>query len=374
MLVETVRAFIDRDVKPTVRDVEHDNEYPESWIEQMKRIGIYGLAISEEYGGSPVSMPCYVLVTQELSRGWMSLAGAMGGHTVVAKLLTLFGTEEQKRQYLPPMASGELRATMALTEPGGGSDLQNMTTTALGDGDELVINGSKTWISNARRSGLIALLCKTDPKATPRHRGISVALVEHGRGLTVSRDLPKLGYKGVESCELTFDDFRVPASAILGNVPGKGFAQMMKGLETGRIQVASRALGVATAALEDALAYAQQRESFGQPIWKHQSVGNYLADMATKLTAARQLTLYAAQRYDRGERCDMEAGMAKLFASEVAMEVALNAVRIHGGYGYSTEFDVERYFRDAPLMIVGEGTNEIQRNVIAAQLVARGGI
>jgi butyryl-CoA dehydrogenase len=374
MLVETVRAFIDRDVKPTVREVEHDNEYPESWIEQMKRIGIYGLAVPEEYGGSPVSMPCYVLVTQELSRGWMSLAGAMGGHTVVAKLLTLFGTEEQKRQYLPAMATGQLRATMALTEPGGGSDLQNMTTTALRDGDELVINGSKTWISNARRSGLIALLCKTDPKATPRHKGISVALVEHGPGLSVSRDLPKLGYKGVESCELTFDDFRVPASAILGNVPGNGFAQMMKGLETGRIQVASRALGVATAALEDALAYAQQRESFGRPIWKHQSIGNYLADMATKLTAARQLTLYAAQRYDAGERCDMEAGMAKLFASEVAMEVALNAVRIHGGYGYSTEFDVERYFRDAPLMIVGEGTNEIQRNVIAAQLVARGGI
>jgi alkylation response protein AidB-like acyl-CoA dehydrogenase len=374
MLVETVRAFIDRDVKPTVREVEHDNEYPESWIEQMKRIGIYGLAVPEEYGGSPVSMPCYVLVTQELSRGWMSLAGAMGGHTVVAKLLTLFGTEEQKRQYLPAMATGELRATMALTEPGGGSDLQNMTTTALRDGDGLVINGSKTWISNARRSGLIALLCKTDPKATPRHRGISVAMVEHGQGLTVSRDLPKLGYKGVESCELTFDDFRVPASAILGNVPGRGFAQMMKGLETGRIQVASRALGVATAALEDALAYAQQRESFGRPIWKHQSIGNYLADMATKLTAARQLTLYAAQRYDAGERCDLEAGMAKLFASEVAMEVALNAVRIHGGYGYSTEFDVERYFRDAPLMIVGEGTNEIQRNVIAAQLVARGGI
>jgi alkylation response protein AidB-like acyl-CoA dehydrogenase len=374
MLVETVRAFIDRDVKPTVREVEHHNEYPAAWIEQMKRIGIYGLAISEEYGGSPVSMPCYVLVTQELSRGWMSLAGAMGGHTVVAKLLKLFGTEEQKHKYLPVMATGELRATMALTEPGGGSDLQNMTTTALRDGDELVINGSKTWISNARRSGLIALLCKTDPKATPRHKGISVALVEHGRGLTVSRDLPKLGYKGVESCELTFDDFRVPASAILGNVPGNGFAQMMKGLETGRIQVAARALGVATAALEDALAYAQQRESFGQPIWKHQSVGNYLADMATKLTAARRLTLYAAQRYDAGERCDMEAGMAKLFASEVAMEVALNAVRIHGGYGYSTEFDVERYFRDAPLMIVGEGTNEIQRNVIAAQLVARGGI
>jgi butyryl-CoA dehydrogenase len=374
MLVETVRAFVDRDVKPTVRDVEHANEYPEAWIEEMKRLGIYGLAVPEEYGGVPVSTRCYVLVTQELSRGWMSLAGAMGGHTVVAKLLTLFGTDEQKRTYLPAMATGELRATMALTEPGGGSDLQNMKTTALASGDELVINGSKTWISNARRSGLIALLCKTDPAAKPAHKGISVVLAEHGEGLTVSRDLPKLGYKGVESCELTFDDYRVPTSAILGGEPGKGFAQMMKGLETGRIQVASRALGVASAALEDALQYAQDRESFGQPIWKHQAVGHYLADMATKLTAARQLTFYAADRYDAGERADMEAGMAKLFASEVAMEIALNAVRIHGGYGYSTEFDVERYFRDAPLMIVGEGTNEIQRNVIASQLVARGGL
>ena len=377
MLVDTVRAFIERDVKPTVREVEHANEYPEAWIEQMKRIGIFGLAIPEEYGGSPVSTPCYVEVTQELARGWMSLAGAMGGHTVVAKLLALYGTEEQKQKYLPVMATGEMRATMALTEPGGGSDLQNMTTTALPagpDSSELVINGAKTWITNARRSGLIALLCKTDPAATPRHAGISVVLVEHGQGLSVSRDLPKLGYKGVESCELSFVDCRVPVDAILGGVAGKGFSQMMKGLETGRIQVASRALGVAAAALEDGLRYAQERESFGKPIWKHQSVGNYLADMATKLTAARQLTLYAARRYDSGERADMEAGMAKLFASEVAMEIALDAVRIHGGYGYSTEYDVERYFRDAPLMIVGEGTNEIQRNVIAAQLVARGGL
>jgi alkylation response protein AidB-like acyl-CoA dehydrogenase len=377
MLVATVREFVDKEVRPTVREVEHANEYPEAWIEQMKRIGIFGLAVPEEYGGTPVSTPCYVLVTQELARGWMSLAGAMGGHTVVAKLLTLFGTDEQKQRYLPALATGELRATMALTEPGGGSDLQNMSTTAVptgSGGSDLIVNGSKTWISNARRSGLIALLCKTDPAARPRHAGISVLLVEPGPGLTVSRDLPKLGYKGVESCELSFDGYRVPHSAILGGDAGKGFSQMMKGLETGRIQVASRALGVATAALDDALAYAQQRESFGQPIWKHQSIGNYLADMATKLTAARQLTRYAAERYDSGERCDMEAGMAKLFASEVAMEIALNAVRIHGGYGYSTEYDVERYFRDAPLMIVGEGTNEIQRNVIAAQLVSRGGL
>lgn len=379
LLVATVRSFVDREVKPSVRDIEHANTYPDAWIEQMKRIGIFGLAISEQYGGSPVSMPCYVEVTEQLARGWMSLAGAMGGHTVVAKLLETFGTEDQKRRYLPPMATGELRATMALTEPGGGSDLQNMTTSARRDGDELVINGAKTWITNARRSGLIALLCKTDPQAQPRHAGISVLLIESPpestlAGLEISRDLPKLGYKGVESCELAFTDCRVPATAVLGGEPGEGFAQMMKGLETGRIQVAARALGVASAALEDALSYAQTRESFGQPIWRHQSIGNYLADMATKLTAARRLTRYAAERYDSGDRCDMEAGMAKLFASETAMEIALNAVRIHGGYGYSTEYDVERYFRDAPLMIVGEGTNEIQRNVIAAQLVSRGGI
>jgi isovaleryl-CoA dehydrogenase len=260
---------------------------------------------------------------------------------------------------------------MALTEPGGGSDLQAMRTTARREGEEYVVNGSKTWITNARRSQLVALMCKTDPAAEPAHRGISILLAEHGPGFSVSKDLPKLGYKGVESCELTFDDFRVPASSLLGAAEGHGFAQMMRGLEIGRIQVASRALGVGQAALEDSLRYSQQREAFGKPIWEHQSVGNYLADMATKLEAARQLTRYAARIYDSGERADMEAGMAKLFASETGMEIALNAVRIHGGYGYSTEFDVERYFRDAPLMIVGEGTNEIQRGVIARQLVKR---
>jgi alkylation response protein AidB-like acyl-CoA dehydrogenase len=373
-LVRTVREFIDREVKPSVNEIEHRNEYPDKFIEQMKQIGIYGLAVPEAYGGAPVSMPCYVHVTEELARGWMSLAGAMGGHTVVAKLLSDFGTEDQKTTYLPRMATGELRATMALTEPAGGSDLQAMRTTAIRDGDHYLINGSKTWISNARRSGLIALLCKTDPHASPTHRGMSILLVEHGAGLTVSRDLPKLGYKGVESCEIAFEDFRAPASAVLGGAEGRGFAQMMKGLETGRIQVASRALGVARAALEDALQYAKDRYSFGKPIWKHQAVGHQLADMATKLTAARQLTLFAAARFEAGARCDMEAGMAKLFASETAMEVTLSALRIHGGYGYSTEYDVERYFRDAPLMIVGEGTNEIQKNVIATQLVQRGDV
>ncbi|NMH97919.1 acyl-CoA dehydrogenase family protein [Pseudonocardia acidicola] len=373
-VVATVREFVDREVRPVVRELEHANEYPEKLIEQMKELGIFGLAIPEPYGEAPVSMPCYAMVTEELARGWMSLAGAMGGHTVVSKLLLAFGTEQQKQHYLPRMATGAIRATMALTEPGGGSDLQAMTTVARRDGDEFVVNGAKTWITNSRRSQLIALLCKTDPKAEPKHKGVSILLVEHGPGLTVSRDLPKLGYKGVESCELTFDDYRTPVSSVLGGEQGRGFAQMMKGLETGRIQVASRALGVGRAAFEDALRYAQERESFGKPIWQHQSIGNYLADMATKLTAARQLVLYAAEKFDSGERCDMEAGMAKLFASEVGMEIALTAVRIHGGYGYSCEFDVERYFRDAPLMIVGEGTNEIQRNVIAAQLVKRGGL
>lgn len=374
-IVRTVRDFVDKDVKPVVRELEHANTYPEALIERMKRLGVFGLAIPEEYGGTPVSTPCYVLITEELARGWMSLAGAMGGHTVVAKLLLHFGTEEQKRRYLPKLATGEIRATMALTEPGGGSDLQAMCTVARRDGDRgYVVNGAKTWITNSRRSGLIALLCKTDPDATPAHHGISILLVEHGPGLTVSRDLPKLGYKGVESCELSFEDYLAPADAVLGGDEGKGFAQMMKGLETGRLQVAARALGVGRAALEDSLTYAQERESFGKPIWKHQSIGNYLADMATSLTAARQLTLYAAREADAGRRVDLEAGMAKLFASETAMQIALNAVRIHGGYGYSTEFDVERYFRDAPLMIVGEGTNEIQRNVIASQLVKRGGL
>lgn len=319
-LVDTVRRFVDREVRPSVRQVEQADEYPGRWIDQMKQIGIYGLAVPARFGGTPVSMPCYVRVTEELSRGWMSLAGAMGGHTVVATLLAEFGTEEQQERYLPRLATGELRATMALTEPGGGSDLQNIATVARQDGDDLVISGTKTFISNARRSGLIALLCKTDPAATPRHRGISIVLVEHGPGLTVSRDLPKLGYKGVETCELLFDEHRTPASRVLGGRPGRGFAQMMRGLETGRIQVASRALGVAAAALEDSLAYAQTRESFGQPIWKHQAIGHHLADMATKLTAARQLTLFAARKYDAGQRCDMEAGMAKLFASEVGWD------------------------------------------------------
>jgi alkylation response protein AidB-like acyl-CoA dehydrogenase len=373
-LVKTVHDFVEKQVRPNVQELEHSNTYPEDLIETMKEIGVFGLAIPEPYGYGAVSMPCYVQVAEELARGWMSLAGAMGGHTVVSKLLVLFGTEEQKERYLPRMATGELRATMALTEPGGGSDLQAMRTAARRDGDEYVINGSKTWISNARRSDLIALLCKTDLDAEPAHKGVSILLVEKVPGFTISKDLPKLGYKGVEACELNFADCRVPSTALLGSSEGRGFAQMMKGLEVGRLQVAARATGVARAAFDDALAYAQDRESFGKPIWQHQAVGNMLADMGTKLAAARALLFAAAEKFNSGERCDMEAGMAKLFCSETAMQVALDAVRVHGGYGYSTEYDVERYFRDAPLMIVGEGTNEILKGVIAKQLVKRGGV
>ncbi len=372
-IVALVNEWVDREVRPVAHDLEHANTYPEDLIEQMKQMGIFGLAIGQPWNDAGVSVACYASVTEALARGWMSLAGAMGGHSVVAKLITSYGTPQQQEAYLPRMATGEIRATMALTEPGGGSDLQALRVSARRTGDEFVVNGTKTWITNARRSQLVALLCRTDPDLSLGHRGISILLVEKGPGFEVSRDLPKLGYKGVESCELSFSDFRTPVGSLLGGEEGKGFAQMMRGLEIGRIQVASRALGVGQAALDDAVRYSQERESFGQQIWKHQSIGNYLAEMVTRLTAARQLVQYAARRYDSGDRSDMEAGMAKLFASETAMTIALDAIRIHGGYGYSTEFDVERYFRDAPLMIVGEGTNEIQKNVIARQLIQRAG-
>ncbi|MBW8766162.1 MAG: acyl-CoA dehydrogenase family protein, partial [Geodermatophilales bacterium] len=318
----------DEEIRPRVREFEDADRYLEDLIEQMKALGFFGLLVPEEHGGSAVSTACFARITEELARGWMSLAGAIGGHSVISYLILTYGTEEQRAAFLPPMADGALRATMALTEPGGGSDLQAMRTYATRVGSEYEIRGSKTWISNARHSGLIGLLCRTDRDAQPPHRGMSVE-------------------------------------------PGMGWQQMMRGLEVGRIQVASRAVGVAQAALADATRYAQERESFGKPIWQHQSVGNLIADMATRVQAARLLTADAAERLDRGVRADMEAGMAKLFASETAMQVALDAMRVHGGYGYSKEFDVERYFRDAPLMILGEGTNEIQRNVIAAQWISR---
>ena len=369
-IVEAVAHWVDREVRPHAGELERAGEYPTALIDQMKEMGVFGLAVPGRYSESAVSVRCFALVTAELARGWMSLAGAMGGHSVVATLIARFGTSEQQERWLPRMATGEVRAAMALTEPGGGSDLQDIRTRAVREGDGYVVDGTKTWITNARHAGLIATLVKTDPAAEPRHTGISILLVEPGQ-VEVSRDLPKLGYRGVESCELSFAGSRVPASALLGGEEGRGFGQFMAGLELGRVQVAARAVGVAQAALDDALAYAQQRETFGKPIWEHQSVGNLLADMATKVQAAGLLVLEAAASIDAGRRSDLEAGMAKLFASEACMQVALDAMRIHGAAGYSAELDVERYFRDAPLMIVGEGTNEIQRNVIVRQLIAR---
>ena len=368
-IVLVVRDWVDRSVRPVARDLEHSGAYPGELIEDMKRLGVYGLAVPADYGGSGVSVPCFALVTEELARGWMSLAGAMGGHSVVARLIATFGTDAQKASWLPRLATGQARATMALTEPSGGSDLQAIRTQAAASGSGYRVDGVKMWITNARTADVTALLCKTDTAAVPPSRGISILLAEKGPGFTVSRDLPKLGYKGVESCEIVFDSYQCPRDALLGGEEGHGFGQMMSGLELGRIQVAARAVGVARAALEDSLRYAQQRETFGQPIWRHQAVGHRLADMATRVDAARLMTLRAAAALDSGGRCDLEAGMAKLFASEACLQVAADAIKVHGGYGYSPEFDVERYYRDAPLMVVGEGTNDIQRNVIIRQLI-----
>ena len=369
-IVNVVADFVDRDVRPVAHQLEHTNEYPEKLIERMKELGVFGLTVPEPYGDSPVSTACFAMVTEEIARGWMSLAGAFGGHSVVCRIISEFGTTEQKARYLPRLATGELRAAMALTESSGGSDLQAIRTIARPSGDHYIVNGTKMWITNARRAGLVALLCKTNA-SVDTHRSMSILLIEPGPGMEVSKDLPKLGYRGIESCEIVFQDFVVPIDAVVGAEEGKGFIQMMRGLEMGRIQVAARSVGVGRAAFEDALEYAAQRRAFGVPIWKHEAIGDQLADMATKLTAARLLVLYAADRYDAGKRSDLEAGMAKLFASEMAMQNALDALRIHGGIGYSTELDVERYFRDAPLMIVGEGTNEVQRNVIVRELIRR---
>jgi alkylation response protein AidB-like acyl-CoA dehydrogenase len=370
-IVAVVHDWVEDSVRPVARDLEHDNAYPGELIEAMKQLGVFGLAVPQDYGGSGVSTPCFALVTEELARGWMSLAGAMGSHSVVARLITLFGTEAQKDGWLPRLATGQARAAMALTEPAGGSDLQAIRTRATADRAGYRLDGVKTWITNARAADVVAVLCKTDVEAVPASRGISILLAEKGPGFTVSRDLPKLGYKGVETCEIVFDGYECPGEALLGAAEGQGFRQMMGGLELGRIQVAARAVGVARAALEDSLRYAQQRETFGQPIWRHQAVGHRLADMATRVDAARLLTMRAAAALDAGRRSDLEAGMAKLFASEVCLEVTSDAIKVHGGYGFSPEFDIERYYRDAPLMVVGEGTNDIQRNVIIRQLVDR---
>ncbi|HAC80009.1 MAG TPA: acyl-CoA dehydrogenase [Deltaproteobacteria bacterium] len=370
-LIEAVRNFVEKEVKPVANRLERANEYPQDLVDQMKEMGLFGATIPQEYGGLGLGVVTYAKVVEELCRGWMSISGIINTHLMVAFSIKNFGSDALKQRFLPAMATGEKRAAFGLTEAHAGSDAQNIRTRAVRDGDDYVVNGDKMWSTNARTGTLFGLVVKTDPDAEPRHRGISYLIAEKvGEGCTVSKDIPKLGYKGVESSEVAFEDFRVPVENLVGE-EGMGFKYIMAGLEVGRVNIAARGVGVAQAAFEDAIRYAQEREPFGEPICNHQAIQLKLADMATKIEAGRLLVQSAAEKKERGERTDVEAGMAKLFCSEMCQEVALEAMRIHGGYGYSQEFNVERYYRDAPLMIIGEGTNEIQRLVVAKGLLAR---
>lgn len=372
-IIDAVRTFVDKEVKPVANELERANEYPQALVDQMTSLGLFGATIPEEYGGLGLTVSTYAGIVEELCRGWMSLSGIINTHLMIAYVIREFGNDEQKNRFLPAMAVGEKRAAMGLTEAHAGSDAQQIRTVAKREGDVYVVNGSKMWSTNARTGTMFGLVVKTDPTAVPGHKGMSLLLAEKGpRGCIISRDLPKLGYKGVESAEVAFEDFPVPTENLVGS-EGKGFQYIMAGLEVGRVNIAARAVGVARAAFDDALKYSQERETFGKPICEHQAIQLKLADMATKIEAARLLVKSAAEKKDSGERSDIEAGMAKLFASEICHEVALEAMRIHGGYGYSQEFNVERYYRDAPLMILGEGTNEIQRLVIARGLLKRAG-
>lgn len=371
-ILETVRKFVEAEIVPVASELDHADEYPHAIVENMKELGLFGATIPEEYGGIGLDYTTYALIVEELSRGWASIPGLINSHLIMAFVVKEFGTEEQKRKWLPLFATGERRGGLALSEADSGSDVQSIRTVARRDGDEYVINGSKMWITNARHGNTFALLAKTDPDADPPHRGMSMFIIEKGHpGFQVSRDIGKLGYKGLKTCELVFQDFRVPAENLVGGEEGKGFRFVMGGLETGRINVAARAVGIARACFEAAIEYAQHRHTFGKPIAQHQLIQEKLADMATRLEAARLLTINAARARDRGERVDLEAGMAKLFATEAAMDAAIESMRIHGGYGYTLEFPIERYFRDAPLLLIGEGTNEIQKLVIARQLLRK---
>ena len=368
-IVSTIRGFVRRDVNPVAQQMEHDDEYPSELVERMKELGLFGAIIPEEYGGLALDVSTYALAIEEICRGWMSLSGILNSHLIMAYLVTTHGTKEQKEHYLPLMATGEKRGGICITEPNAGSDVQAIETRAVREGDEYVVNGSKSLITNGRHGNTFALVTKTDIDADPPRRGISVFIAEKGPGFNVVRDVPKLGYKGVDTCELSFDDYRVSGGNLVGGEEGKGFYQILSGLELGRINVAARCLGVARAAMEDATNYAKQRKTFGKPIGEHQSIQIMLANMATNIQAAHLMVLHAAEKKDRGERADMEAGMAKLFASEMCMQVTIDAMRIHGGYGYTQDLNVERHFRDAPLMMIGEGTNEIQRILIARHLL-----
>ncbi len=371
LILDTIDRFLVRDVEPHVMELEHNDIWPEEIVAKMAELGLFGAIIKEEYGGLGLSCLTYAKIVERVSRTWMSLSGIFNSHLIMAYALQRFGTEEQRREWLPKFASGEMRGGLALTEPSCGTDLQAIRTHAVKDGNDYIINGTKMWISNGIHGHCFAVMVKTDMDVEPRHKGISLFLVEKGDGFLPSRKLQKLGYKGIDSAELVFENCHVPPENLIGGEEGQGFKHVMGGLELGRINVASRGVGVSQAALDEAIKYSQQRETFGKPIHKHQAIQLMLADMATRTEAARLLVHRAAKAFDKGERCDMEAGMAKLFATEAAISSSLEAMRIHGGYGYSKEFPVERLYRDAPLLTIGEGTNELQRIIIAKQLIDR---
>jgi alkylation response protein AidB-like acyl-CoA dehydrogenase len=372
LILATVRRFLEREVAPVASELEHRNEYPDQLVERMKEIGLFGANVPEEYGGQDLSYTIFAMIFEEISRVWMGLAGILGTHTVLCDVLARFGTEEQKQRFLPIMARGEKRGAICLSEPHAGTDLQAIRTRAERRGEHYYINGSKMWITNGRRAEVLLILAKTDRKATPAYSGMSAFIAEKGSpGITVSRDIEKLGYKSLETCELLFEDFPVPVENLISGSEGAGFKHVMTGLESERINVAARGLGVARAAFEEAIKYSQQRRTFGKPICEHQAIQLKLADMATKIEAARLLVYAAAEKKDLGERCDLEAGMAKLFATETAQECSLEAMRILGGNGYAKDFPVERFYRDAPLLIIGGGTNELQRLVIARNLIKK---
>lgn len=371
-IVNLVRDFVQREVEPVASRYDNEDIYPQDLVDKMADMGLFGIMIPEEYGGLGLDYTTFATIFEELSKGWMSLTGPIGTHHILAYVISTYGDDDMKRRFLPQMAEGAIRGGLALTEPGGGSDMQNLQTSAVKDGEEYVINGNKMFISNGASGNAFAVLARTDKTADPPHRGISCFVVQKpAAGFTVAQKLDKLGYRGIDTTELVFDNVRIPAENLVGGVEGQGFRQVMSGLEGGRINVAARAVGVATAAFDAAIKYAQQRETFGQPIAQHQAIQLKLAEMATNIEAARLLTYEAARKKDAGERVDLEAGMAKLFASEMCGEVAMEAMRIHGGYGYIKDYPLERYYRDAPLMIIGEGTNEIQKLVIARRLLLK---
>ena len=371
LILESIDRFLERDVKPYAHELEATDTYPAEVVEKMMELGLFGATIAPEYGGLGLSATTYAKIVERVSAVWMSVAGIFNSHLIMAAAVQRFGTAQQKQRYLPRFASGELRGGVALTEPDCGTDLQAIRTQARRDGDFYVVNGRKTWITNSIQGQILAVLVKTDPSTKPAHRGMSLLLIEKCEGFTVGRKLETLGYRGIDTAELLFEDCRIPLGNLIGEAEGQGLQQILSGLELGRINVAARGVGIARACLEESIAYSQVRKTFGKPICEHQAVQIQLADMATRVEAARLLIESAARAYDTGQRCDMEAGMAKLFATEAAITNSIDAMRIHGAYGYSKEFNIERYYRDAPLLAIGEGTNELQRIIIARQLIKR---